>query len=120
MAGHSKRQWQGKFFKCGMRCHYCHVPLVLEEAEKDHLTPISRGGGDSIDNIVPACGECNRRKGPMTEAEYRKAFLTAFEILKGVPSADSYGAFDRIDANWESIKREAASLEPSWAWRNPA
>lgn len=28
----------------------------------DHLTPKSRGGDKSIDNIAPACIECNQKK----------------------------------------------------------
>jgi hypothetical protein len=95
MAGHTERQWEGKFFRCGMRCVYCYKPLVLvtldseEIATKDHLTPLSRGGRDTIDNIAPACFECNRRKGSMTEPEFRTAFSAAFKLLTGVPAANS-------------------------------
>jgi HNH endonuclease len=132
MDSHTERQWEGKFFKCGMRCHYCHKPLVLvpkegyETVTKDHLTPTSRGGANTIDNIVPACFECNRRKGPMTEQEFRKAFLTAFEIIKGVRAADGNPAsdpkpnLDKLDCNWEKVRRESESMHASWAWRNPA
>jgi hypothetical protein len=85
---HSERQWQAKFFRCGMRCVYCLKPLSLiavasgvhvEIATKDHAIPTSRGGSDAIDNILPACFECNRRKGNMTEKEFRAAIHTAFE-----------------------------------------
>lgn len=33
--------------------------------------PLARGGSNSIDNILPACGRCNRRKHLMTEEEFR-------------------------------------------------
>jgi 5-methylcytosine-specific restriction endonuclease McrA len=71
--GHTERQWQGKFFACGMRCFYCLEPLTLQEATKDHKLPRSRGGGDRIGNIVPACAPCNQKKGEMTAEEYLRA-----------------------------------------------
>jgi 5-methylcytosine-specific restriction endonuclease McrA len=37
----------------------------------DHRTPLSRGGANSIDNILPACRKCNTEKGQLTEAEFR-------------------------------------------------
>jgi hypothetical protein len=75
---HTQRQWEGKFFRCSAECWYCRVPLTLAgndpaRATKDHLTPLSRGGSDAISNIVPACIDCNRLKGDMTEEEFRTA-----------------------------------------------
>jgi 5-methylcytosine-specific restriction endonuclease McrA len=55
-------------------CRYCG--LVLDWTRKklrpqlDHGQPISRGGNASIDNIVPACGGCNRAKGDLTFSEF--------------------------------------------------
>jgi 5-methylcytosine-specific restriction endonuclease McrA len=37
----------------------------------DHRTPLSRGGANSIDNVLPACATCNAEKGQLTEAEFR-------------------------------------------------
>ncbi|MCR4338944.1 MAG: HNH endonuclease [Gemmatimonadaceae bacterium] len=37
---------------------------------KDHLFPLSRGGTDDINNIVPACRRCNSRKREKTPREY--------------------------------------------------
>ena len=42
------------------RCAYCNK--VSEHLTKDHILPISKGGADTIGNIVPACADCNRRK----------------------------------------------------------
>ena len=36
--------------------------------------PLTRGGSNLIENLLPACRRCNRRKGTMTEEEFR-AFL---------------------------------------------
>lgn len=46
-------------------------PLHEGPLQVDHRIPLARGGSNSIDNILPACGRCNRRKHLMTEAEFR-------------------------------------------------
>ncbi len=44
-------------------CQYCSCVLTKKTATMDHVTPLSRGGSNDIDNIVPACRSCNARKG---------------------------------------------------------
>jgi len=41
-------------------CAYCNTKN--ENLQIDHVVPLSRGGRNSIDNIVPACGSCNSSK----------------------------------------------------------
>jgi 5-methylcytosine-specific restriction endonuclease McrA len=38
----------------------------------DHVVPLARGGGHSIDNVVPACRPCNRSKGGKLVADWRE------------------------------------------------
>lgn len=49
------------------RCAYCGVAGRLE---KEHIIPISRGGRDTVGNVVPACFSCNRGKGRMLLTEW--------------------------------------------------
>ena len=49
-------------------CAYCGVVATLHA---DHRVPLSRGGSNTIENIVPACRACNLRKYTQTEAEFR-------------------------------------------------
>lgn len=51
-------QWMAKLADYGWSCAYCSASYE----EMDHVTPISRGGAHTIDNVVPACLPCNRRK----------------------------------------------------------
>lgn len=44
-------------------CAYCHAPLTADNRHIDHVTPLSRGGVHSADNIVAACQSCNATKG---------------------------------------------------------
>lgn len=53
------------FGRDGHRCQYCGGP-----AESiDHVTPRSRGGDHTWDNVVACCRPCNVRKGNRTPAE---------------------------------------------------
>lgn len=76
----------------GWVCYYCRVKLVPKDkeheyyellpsgkwkirdgyraAELEHKNPRCKGGGDEIDNLVLACGNCNRSKGRKTESEF--------------------------------------------------
>jgi len=55
------------FARDGYRCQYCgrHKSELgrRESLTRDHVKPLSRGGGNSWDNVVTACTRCNARKG---------------------------------------------------------
>ena len=57
------------------KCHYCGI-LVLRgiNLHFDHKIPLSKSGDHSVDNIVPACMNCNLRKSTKTDLEF-------FELL---------------------------------------
>ena len=44
-------------------CQYCRQILPAEKLTLDHVTPKSRGGPKSWDNIVACCHKCNQLKG---------------------------------------------------------
>lgn len=48
-------------------CGYCWVALATEI---DHITPVSRGGTNDLDNLVPVCRSCNASKNDKTLAEW--------------------------------------------------
>jgi 5-methylcytosine-specific restriction endonuclease McrA len=61
------------------RCAYCGSG---EELTIDHRVPLSRGGGDSIENLIPACGSCNSSKHDRPELSFR-ADRALEEFIRG-------------------------------------
>lgn len=55
------------FARDGYACQYCgrHRSELKgrQFLTRDHILPISRGGGNSWDNVVASCSPCNNRKG---------------------------------------------------------
>lgn len=53
-------------------CAYCGVDLS-GSGHIEHMTPLSRGGSNSIGNIVWSCSTCNQRKNTKTAEEFMAA-----------------------------------------------
>jgi len=50
------------------KCAYCGKPGKMT---MDHVIPVSRGGGTTADNVVPACQSCNSSKNARTLQEWK-------------------------------------------------
>lgn len=87
LGSHTRWQWVMKL-KADPRCYWCGKYLKRAEAQREHLTPISRGGSDDISNIVPSCKSCNSRKGTKTAEEY--AAVLSAEQFSTVSLGASY------------------------------
>jgi len=61
-------EWRALVESYGGKCAYRGEAGPLQV---DHRTPLTRGGKNSIDNILPACRKCNTEKGQLTEEEFR-------------------------------------------------
>lgn len=72
----SDRDWQRLVNRFGGKCAYCGIdaPMTM-----DHVVPVSRGGSNTIGNILPACKPCNSSKHArvLTEWRARKLALAA-------------------------------------------
>jgi 5-methylcytosine-specific restriction endonuclease McrA len=56
---------------CAPRCIYCLRHFTpYNPATVDHIVPRYYGGTDHRCNLIPACRECNHRKGAQTLAEF--------------------------------------------------
>lgn len=50
----------------GPACVYCGKPATTA----DHWVPTSKGGHSDLANLVPACDDCNTRKGAKSGEEF--------------------------------------------------
>lgn len=53
-----------------VRCCYCQRRLDRENMTLDHVVPKSRGGDDSIENLVPSCHPCNGSKSSLDAEDF--------------------------------------------------
>jgi 5-methylcytosine-specific restriction endonuclease McrA len=66
---YTNEEWKDRLLEYNHCCAYCYKPFPVEELTIDHMIPLSRGGTNTIDNIVPACKPCNSRKKNKTPLE---------------------------------------------------
>lgn len=81
-------------------CQYCGVQPGKGELTIDHVLPRSRGGGDVWENVVAACGPCNRRKSNRTPAEagmplHREPYRPRYIALTLLGHADEREAWEK-------------------------
>ena len=50
------------FIRDGFECQYCGTRISMTTGTRDHVIPRSRGGPDTMQNVVTACRACNARK----------------------------------------------------------
>lgn len=62
-------QWQERKCEYSNHCAYCLKPITGSIAQ-EHMTPLSRGGPNTLSNVVPACVSCNSKKWTKTLLEY--------------------------------------------------
>lgn len=64
-------QWIDRVKEFDNKCAYCFEPPEDGKyLEIEHLVPLSKGGHHRIENVVPACPTCNKKKGNMTHEEF--------------------------------------------------
>lgn len=65
-----KRFRQSIFEAWHWKCAYCDEKLDQSTATIDHVVPRHRGGHNTRNNLVAACGDCNRSKASQLPFEY--------------------------------------------------
>lgn len=67
------------FKRDGFTCAYCGSTPPNVNLEVDHIRPVSKGGGNDIDNLITSCFDCNRGK---SNVELTSVPKTVSEKLK--------------------------------------
>lgn len=67
VGSHTRLEWESKVAGFGGKCAYCKTE---KWHDKDHIMPISKGGTDYIDNVVPSCIHCNRTKSDSLDSRW--------------------------------------------------
>jgi 5-methylcytosine-specific restriction endonuclease McrA len=57
---YTRFEFEEKCRALGNRCVYCGRDNI--KLEPDHVVPVSKGGTNYIDNVVPSCRSCNAQK----------------------------------------------------------
>ncbi len=71
--------WQEwKAIVSGQTCAYCNK---FPATSVDHVVPLSRGGTNNKDNLLPVCISCNSKKGSKTLFEYDRMLFIQFDYL---------------------------------------
>lgn len=81
--GLSAQGWKRMMSEAGHRCAYCQGTFRPEDLEREHAIPLARDGQNDLSNIVVSCCRCNRRKGTLTDSEFRQ--LLEKEQRRGLP-----------------------------------
>jgi len=57
------KEWLDILEEYNYRCAYCDIEFEVENMPtKDHVIPISKGGHNTKENVIPACRSCNAKK----------------------------------------------------------
>ena len=54
----TKEQWAETLKNCDYKCVYCGA----DWEHQDHFVPSSKGGGYTVNNVLPSCKQCNLAK----------------------------------------------------------
>lgn len=73
----------------------------------DHVLPLSRGGRHCIANIVPACKNCNQKKGSLTVAEWKNYPKNKVQSAKAKPN-------NKMNPTAPWVVHEDLGIRPIW------
>lgn len=83
-------------------CQYCGSAPPSVILEVDHLVPVAKGGGNSIDNLIAACFDCNRGKSDRSLDVSPETLLAKAEALQ--EKREQLKAYERLQ---KKLQRDA-------------
>jgi 5-methylcytosine-specific restriction endonuclease McrA len=95
----------------GYRCQYCGARCTIDELTYDHVTPRSRGGRTTWENIVSCCYRCNARKANRTPGEARMALRGAPVRPAWIPSVQIRVSAKSVPDAWRDYVYWTGEIE---------
>lgn len=66
---YTSEEWISRCEEFNDCCAFCLIKFPRNELTVEHFLPISKNGGNEIENIIPACRSCNAHKHNKTPIE---------------------------------------------------
>jgi CRISPR/Cas system Type II protein with McrA/HNH and RuvC-like nuclease domain len=70
------------FKRDGFTCVYCGNTPPSVVLEVDHIEPVSKGGDDSMENLITSCFDCNRGKRDVPLDQIPPSLSESIEVIK--------------------------------------
>ena len=103
-----KKAFKDEFFKKqGGRCKYCGRKFPYDGLEVEHKKPREREGDNRKSNLHLTCGRCNKRKGILTDREFRRKFRAA-----GVPQTQTLPEKAIPQSKFDEVAKVASAKKP--------
>jgi hypothetical protein len=106
------------FLKTNGHCHFCGDELDFESRrrskhpnawEQDHFVAKRRGGADNVDNLLPACWQCNQLRWSRTGRGIRRRLVAGMLAIKDPEIAPRLA--ELIKKRDEALKRRRDRLK---------
>lgn len=100
-----KKTRQKVYEKCNGHCAYCGCELEYKDMQVEHMKPLSIGGTDTIDNMLPSCRSCNHYKSTLDLEHFRRYLSGLHErMLRDNVNYRTLNRFGLITNNAEPIQ----------------
>jgi len=102
------RRWMVKFGRKAVymrdkyTCAYCGEVFISQDLTFDHVTPRSRGGQTTWENIATACRKCNEKKGNQTPREAGMALRIRPRCPHRIPHLMSRMKIEETPEEWKT------------------
>jgi pyruvate/2-oxoglutarate dehydrogenase complex dihydrolipoamide acyltransferase (E2) component len=103
----SKRLRFEIFKRDGFRCIYCGATPMQKALHVDHVVAVADGGGDTPENLVTACADCNLGKGAVPLE--RKKLATPVATEADEDHADQIREYLRLQREIQGARKEAVN-----------
>ena len=101
----SKEMRQLVYNKCNGHCAYCGCKLEYKDMQVDHVIAVGKGGDNELENLLPACRQCNYDKHKKSIEGFRKRISK--DLYKSLNRVFVY----RLARKYNLIKEEPRTVK---------